>query len=224
MLENPVANMTPGEVLLDVPMAQIVEKMGTAIADAQLRLDELSIRTAVLLGETRLDFLDSAGALVSRSLLELGFTPSFYHFTETTIDVFVTLTMTVEEKLTVGASLSFGSSSVSGTGATAGTGPAPSSLPAGPSGPAGSTTRPGTSAASSTNNPVGAIGAAQALVRPGTFAQEASMFGLTINADYTRRYQFDTTASSKVSTKMVSVPPPAVFMEVLRANYRLPAP
>jgi hypothetical protein len=47
------------------------------------------------------------------------------------------------------------------------------------------------------------------------------MFGLTINAEYTRRYEFDTTASSKVSTKMVSVPPPSVFLEALRENFRL---
>jgi hypothetical protein len=221
VLENPVAGMTPGEVLLDVPMSQIIERMGRAIADAQLRLDELSIRTAVLLGESRLDFRNTAGALVSRSLLELGFTPSFYHFTDTTITIHVTLTMKVEEQLTVGASFSFGSSSVSGTGATGGTAPSPGTLPvaAGPSGPAGTTPRPGTTTTTST--PASAIGAAQALVRPGTFSQDATMFGLTINAEYTRRYEFDTTASSTVSTKMVSVPPPAVFMDALREHYRI---
>lgn len=222
MLDNPVEGMTPGEVLLNVPMAEIVQKMAQAIADAQLRLDELSIRTAVLLGETRLDFTNSAGELVSRSLLELGFTPSFYQFTQTTIDVFVTLTMQVEEKLTVGASLSFGSSSASGTGATGPTGTSPSTLPTGPSGPAGSTPpRGGTTTTGTT--PASAIGAAQSLVRPGTFSQEASMFGLTVNAEYTRRYEFDTTASSKVSTKMISVPPPAVFMEAVRQNFRIPS-
>jgi hypothetical protein len=222
VLDNPVEGMTPGEVLLNVPMAEIVQKMGQAIADAQLRLDELSIRTAVLLGETRLDFTNSAGELVSRSLLELGFTPSFYQFTQTTIDVFVTLTMQVEEKLTVGASLSFGTSSASGTGATGPTGTSPSTLPTGPSGPAGSTPpRGGTTTAGTT--PASAIGAAQSLVRPGTFSQEASMFGLTVNAEYTRRYEFDTTASSKVSTKMISVPPPAVFMEAVRQNFRIPS-
>jgi hypothetical protein len=222
VLENPVANMTPGEVLLDVPMANIVEKMGQAIADAQLRIDELSIRTAVLLGETRLDMRDAAGMLVSRSLLELGFAPTFYHFSETTIDILVTLSMKVEEKLTVGAALSFGSFSASGTGAAGPTGISPGTLPTGPTGAAGS----GTSgrAGGSTTTPAGAIGAAQGLVRPGTFSQEASMFGLTVNAEYTRRYEFDTTASSKVSTKMVSVPPPSVFLEALRTNFRISGP
>jgi hypothetical protein len=220
VIDDRVASMSPGEVLLDVPMADIIERTGRAIADAQLRLDELSIRTALLLGESRLDFRNSAGALVSRSLLELGFTPTFYAFTDTTITIFVTLSIRVEETFRVGGAVSFGTFRASGTGATGAAVPGLPSAPTGPTGPPGS--RPGTS--SSAGTPAGAISAAQSLLRPGTFAQEATMFGLTISADYHRRYDFNTTASSKVETKMVAVPAPSAFLEALRATYRVTTP
>jgi hypothetical protein len=45
------------------------------------------------------------------------------------------------------------------------------------------------------------------------------MFGLTLTADYTRRYDFDTSASSKVSTKMLAVPAPPAFLQALRENF-----
>jgi hypothetical protein len=44
---------------------------------------------------------------------------------------------------------------------------------------------------------------------------------LTVNVEYHRRYGFDTTASSTVKTKMVSVPPPSVFLDALRQSFGL---
>ena len=218
MLDNRVLDMTPGEALLDVPMSEIVERMGRAIAEAQLRLDQLSIRTAILLGETRLDMRDAAGALVSRSLLELGFVPSFYHFTETTIDVNVTLSIRVEESFDVGLDVSLstplGGESGGATG-PAGAGAITSGGRSGPSGPA----RGGTGTA------VGALGSGAAIAQQalGTSqaGQRASMFGITVSADYHRRYDFNTSAASKVSTKMLAVPAPAVFLDAIRDNFRI---
>ena len=40
--------MSPGEALLDVPMPDLIQKMGLAIAEAQLRLDQMSGRVASL--------------------------------------------------------------------------------------------------------------------------------------------------------------------------------
>lgn len=215
MLDNRVLNMTPGEALLDVPMADIIERMARAIADAQLRLDQVSVQTAVTLGETRLDLLNEAGNAVSRSLLELGFTPSFYHFSETTIEVKVELSIKVEESFRVGASLNFQTTNSSATGAT-GT----STLPvggSGPSGPVGPPTSTGPTAIA--GQPVAGLG--QQILSTAESAQRASMFGLTISADYHRRYEFDTSAASKVTTKMLAVPPPAVFMDAIRQHFRL---
>jgi len=209
MLDNRALNMTPGEVLLDVPMADIIERMGRAIADAQTRLDQVSIQTAVTLGESRMDLVNAAGVMVSRSLLELGFTPTFYHFTETTIEIFVTLSIRVEEGFKVGASLSVTNTSSGSTGAT-GT----STLPAGPTGAAGPT-----GPAGPTSSIPGAAPLGQQIQSTSQTSQRASVFGITVNAEYHRRYEFNTSASSKVTTKMVSVPPPAVFLEAIRENF-----
>ena len=218
-LDNRVLNMTPGEALLDVPMGEIIERMGRAIAEAQVRLDQMSIRIAGMLGDTRLDMRQADGGIVSRSLLELGFTPSFYHFTETDIEIKVTLSIRVDEDFTIRAGVSFGTDtrSTSGTGATgaAGSGGA-APRPAGPSGAAGP-------------SPAGAAGAGAGAISnifgSGAAAlgqeQRASVFGLTVNVEYHRRYGFDTTASSTVKTKMVSVPPPPVFLEALRQSFGL---
>lgn len=213
MLDNRVLNMTPGEALLDVPMAEIIERMGRAIAEAQLRLDQNSVQSAVLLGETRLDLTDDTGAVVSRSLLELGFTPAFYHFSETTIEVRVELSIKVEESFTLGARVSFNTSTSSSTGSTgtstsllSGTGPA------GPGGAAGVPSAIG-------GRVVAPLG--QQILNTSQATQTASMFGITISADYHRRYEFDTTAASKVTTKMLAVPPPPVFMEAMRKHFQL---
>jgi hypothetical protein len=45
------------------------------------------------------------------------------------------------------------------------------------------------------------------------------VFGITLHADYTRRYAFDSSAASKVSTKMVAVPGPPAFLQALRTNF-----
>lgn len=87
-----------GDVALDQMMAKIV----TAVPRAQLELDLVSIETAMHMsgrfeaasGEVIDSTLDIGGERLS--LLELGFTPTFYQFAETTIEVKVSMTMTHE--------------------------------------------------------------------------------------------------------------------------------
>ena len=38
LFDNKVAKMTPGEALLDAPMPELIQRMGIAIAEAQLKL------------------------------------------------------------------------------------------------------------------------------------------------------------------------------------------
>lgn len=90
-------NLRPGEAIQDAPMGEILRSLATAIADAQAALDANSIRSGVKLGTTTVE-LDGS----SRSLLSLGFTPTFYHFTNATVSVDVTLTLKFEEEIKVG--------------------------------------------------------------------------------------------------------------------------
>jgi len=223
VLDNDVLDMTPGEALLDVPMADIITRMAGAIAEAQVALDEMSIRIAEMLGETRLDMRQVDGSVVSRSLLELGFTPSFYHFTDTTINVKVSLSIRVSEDFTVGGQLTLGEGAGGGTGpsgTTGTTGPAGPSGRTGASGATGPVGSGGTSPAASTRTT--APTPATTTTLPGGLGQRAAAFGLTLHAEYTRKYQVDSNASSEVNTRLVSIPAPTVFMNALRQSFGIP--
>lgn len=198
-----------GQALLDVPMGDIVERMARAIATAQRSLDVLSIQTAMELGISTLDLHDASGAVITRSLLELGFWPTFYQFTETTIDVSVALSIRTSEEFHVGGSVTVGGTSTSGTGGT-GT----STRPLGGTGTVGPTGPTGPSGLPSGAAPLGTEILSRAFSNV-----NSTMFGVTLHADYTRRYAFDSTAASKVSTKLVAVPGPPAFLEALRTNF-----
>lgn len=97
-----------GQLLQDVPLGTMIENLGVAIATAQERLDNVSIDAALRLANTRTTLFDADGREVSRSLLELGFTPTFYQFTEATIEVSFIASMQVAKALSVGFGLRFG--------------------------------------------------------------------------------------------------------------------
>jgi hypothetical protein len=189
-------------------MGDIVERMARAIANAQRSLDVLSITTAMELGISSLDLHDEAGAVVTRSLLELGFLPTFYQFTETTIDVSVALSIRTSEEFNIGGSVTFGTP-ISGTGGTGtATRPLSGTGAVGPTGRTGPSGQPSTTTTPSTQ-----------LLSGAASAVSSTMFGVTLHADYTRRYAFDSSAASKVSTKLVAVPGPPAFLQALRTNF-----
>lgn len=97
-----------GQLLQDVPLGTMIENLGVAIATAQERLDSVAIDATLRLANTKTTLFDGDGNEVSRSLLELGFTPTFYQFTEATIEVSFIASMQVAEALGVGFGLRFG--------------------------------------------------------------------------------------------------------------------
>lgn len=97
MFDEDVLSMSPGQILLDAPVDAWVQKMGQAIAEAQLQLDQVSIRVATMLSETKVDVTNSDGSKSTKSLLELGFSPTFYQFTEADLEVRMTITLKAEK-------------------------------------------------------------------------------------------------------------------------------
>ena len=109
-----------GSELLEVNFALLVGGMGQGIADAQLRLDMVSMQLAQMMsgrdykllvmdenGNFRLDenqrplTIDMPAVRINfgggeYSLLELGFTPTFYQFVDTIIEVKVSVSITRE--------------------------------------------------------------------------------------------------------------------------------
>ncbi|WP_052808346.1 hypothetical protein [Methyloterricola oryzae] len=91
-----------GQALDDVPLGELVGNLGIAIAEAQQRLDDVAIAATLKLANEKTTMFDADGNPVTRSLLELGFAPTFYQFTEATIEVSFIASMRVSEALKIG--------------------------------------------------------------------------------------------------------------------------
>jgi hypothetical protein len=95
--------MAIGQELLDVPFAEMVTSLGLAISRAQFELDRVSLQVAqIMAGQPfQVPNEDGTGTREERvivnfggedlSMIELGFTPSFYHFVDTIIEVKVSI-------------------------------------------------------------------------------------------------------------------------------------
>lgn len=114
--------MSIGQDLLNVPMGDMIREMAMAIADAQVQLDEASMQVAEMMSgrpiardedgnpivdengdiqtaDTRVYFgqqENAAGEMEpgQASMMELGFTPTFYQFVDTIIEVKIAIKMT----------------------------------------------------------------------------------------------------------------------------------
>jgi len=111
--------MSIGQELLNVPMGEMIRDMALAIAEAQIALDSSSMRVAEMMSgkvwalnpngtpmeesatnprDTTVTFpsLDSNGDRVATrmSMLELGFSPTFYQFVDTIIEVKIAIKIT----------------------------------------------------------------------------------------------------------------------------------
>ena len=94
-----------GKDLLQVPFPEMVKAMATGIAEAQFALDMTSLKIAKLMSgadEPNTQEGDKGKNLVAfgggrYSLLELGFTPTFYQFVDTIIEIKMSISMSQEE-------------------------------------------------------------------------------------------------------------------------------
>ena len=93
------------ETLTQAPLPEMIERLGHSIASAQYTMDRNSVKIARMMASTE----EGNGVVLSgdetrkRSLLELGFTPTFYQITDATIDAKVSLTMGRSTKFSIGA-------------------------------------------------------------------------------------------------------------------------
>lgn len=105
--------MSVGTDLLNAPFPTMVRNLGVGIAEAQLELDLVSLKIARLMAgyqvpesdaedggltteDNERDFLVDIGGERAFSLLELGFTPTFYQFVDTVIEMKLSVSMSTE--------------------------------------------------------------------------------------------------------------------------------
>lgn len=148
-----MADNNPVGMMLETPLPALIEMLGLSIANAQYALDRNAIAIARLLAAADTG-VRMPGEDRTRSMLEMGFAPTFYHLTEATIEARVAFSISESSEFKVGASA----------------------------------------------------------------GMSVGFFAASVNASYSQKYSFEATASSAIRAKFVSVPPPPVFQELLRAS------
>jgi hypothetical protein len=99
--------MSIGQELLDVPFADMITALGLAISQAQFALDKSSLEISKIMagleyaitnpdGSPGTDRIMVTFGTEQLSMLELGFTPSFYHFSDTIVEVKISIKIALE--------------------------------------------------------------------------------------------------------------------------------
>ncbi|NPA16145.1 MAG: hypothetical protein GXO05_00230 [Aquificae bacterium] len=113
-----MTNLDVGQELLNVPFPEMVKNLALAIAESQVALDMHSIEVAKALADTTLpedtvpvsitEYVDDDGNVKKvevdfnkeeMPLIVYGIQPTFYQFTDTIIEVKMTITMALERKV-----------------------------------------------------------------------------------------------------------------------------
>ncbi|WP_336360914.1 hypothetical protein [Haladaptatus sp. ZSTT2] len=116
--------MSVGQELLDVPLPEMVASLAQGIADAQHQLDKNSVEVAQVLAETEIEVVPAitrtiaadgsvtfeAADAIDVSLLQVGLFPTFYQFSEATIEVEMDIKtkLQTETNVEVGIDTKFG--------------------------------------------------------------------------------------------------------------------
>lgn len=154
------------QALDEVQMADMVLSLAQSISRAQCAMDLMSLRTAQL-------FLDSQVSWDGDklSLLQLGFTPTFYQLAEASFELKVSISISRE------------SSQESSTSNTE-------------------------SETTTSTRRTGFLGLGGSETTTTTHVS-------TVDTRLATRFQYSATGSSMMSTRIVSIPPPALLMEVV---------
>lgn len=92
----------------NVPLPQMLENLGLAIASTQQAMDANAVNIAKMMGDKENYGVQFSGDNEKRSLLELGFSPTFYHLSEATIDLKVSLSMSTSTEVSAGVKATVG--------------------------------------------------------------------------------------------------------------------
>jgi len=111
-----------GQDLLNVPFAEMVLKLASAIAEGQYKLDQVSCEIAKFMGDKEVapiylpDLTDPENKkVIKTSMIGAGFQPTFYQFTDTIIEVKMAISMnkTTEKSASISAKAGWGPFSAS---------------------------------------------------------------------------------------------------------------
>ena len=99
-----------GQELLDVPFGDMVMQLANAIAEGQYKMDMMSCKIAKMMGDKDKcpieipNFENATDGTEVVSLIGAGFQPTFYQFTDTIIEVKISISMSKSVEASVKAS------------------------------------------------------------------------------------------------------------------------
>ena len=98
--------MSIGQELLNAPFPQMVRDLGVGIAQAQFELDKVSMSITRFMAGLDADGAEDANNEIkigsqTHNLLSLGFTPTFYQFVDTVIELKISMSMNTESSTKV---------------------------------------------------------------------------------------------------------------------------
>lgn len=185
---------------------ELVSNLAIGIARGQMALDQACMDIAKFMSEAQVAFGKVPGTNQPdlMSLIELGFTPNFYQFVDTVLELRVAVSTKFEEKREEDTS-----STKLHTDETAQQSSYASQQGSSSSNWGWNWWNWGYSASSSSQS-------SQSASSSSFKSKNVEM--ATVDAKYASTYNFAVEASSIVKTKIVPVPPPAVFEEIVRAK------
>ncbi len=166
------------QTVTNTPIPMMLEKLGVSIAQAQAALDANSIRTAQEMANVTIAIGEE-----DHNLISLGFAPTFYAFTEATIEVKMDISIAESEDYGGSISIEIGKSNEDAD--------------------AGESTQAGTGDNSSNGKEK---------------KSGLNMFGLSVTANYARKFSVSAESSSSIAAKIVSLPAPDLYFEILKST------
>ncbi|MFL0076441.1 hypothetical protein [Tenacibaculum maritimum] len=151
--------------ITNAPLSLMIGKLGTSIANAQAALDANAIRLANEMTTKKLQMGDE-----EHNLISLGFTPTFYAFTEASFEVKMEFSVAEAEDYGGVLDIDYGNTKKSGGN--------------------------------------------------GSGETQTQMFGISISAHYARKFSVSAEASSSIAAKIVSLPAPDSYYEILKSTIK----
>lgn len=186
---------------------ELVSNLAIGIARGQMALDRACMDIAKFMSEAQVAFGKRPGTNQPdlMSLIELGFTPNFYQFVDTVLELRVAVSTKFEEKREEDTSTTKLHTDEVDRQSSYGNQQASSSS--------------GMNWAWSWWGGYGAYSSSQSSQAASSSSFKSKSIDLaTVDAKYASTYNYAVEASSVVKTKIVPVPPPAVFEEIVRAK------
>ncbi|WP_298426312.1 hypothetical protein [uncultured Kordia sp.] len=171
--------------ITNAPLPMMLEKLGMSIANAQSALDANSIRLANELAAVKINIGDE-----EYNLLSLGFAPTFYAFTEASVEMKMEFSMAESESYGGALGFSFGKGSSSGSNISG----------------------------SNSNTSSNTSGSTTSAISTSKDSKSTQMFGVSISAHYARKYSTSAEGSSSIAAKIVSLPAPDIYFEILKST------